>query len=291
MIIKDTLSNLHCDRALVPNDVISSLSDGEFCDKLWADAVITVGGQSSFSDKIVKKLMSGGRPVGHWNVSETGEIIDTYHNLLRVFECSIGTFFRKFVRFAGDAVNNDIYYNTWKAECDKCIPPHTGRYSKLYAVERAVIGMPENSVLNVGTGKAMDYINRFALKPSITVFATAKANGGFGAVSTFLGQAAADNQESYLIIDENELIKDINALCVSEIKKNVHIMLLNDSGAAAVKKFGENNIVPHNLTVVEALTKALGFEYISSHNKEEFDDNITQFFNDHDKPVIFEIFV
>ncbi len=291
VIIKDALSNLNCERALVPNDVISSLSDGDFCDTLWADAVITVGGQSSFGDKIVKKLMSRGMAVGHWNVSENGEVVDTYHNILRLFECSPGTFFRKFVRFAGDAVNNNTYYSLWKDECDRCVPPHTGHYSKLYAVERAVIGMPDGAVVNVGTGKAMDYLNRFALKPSISVFAVTKANGGFGAISAFLGQAAADGRESYLIIDENDFIKDINALCVSEIRKNVHIMLLNDGGASAVKKFGENNIIPHKMNVVEAFTKAIGFKYISSHNKEEFDGNIAEFFGDTEQPVIFEIFV
>ncbi len=291
VIIKDTLSNLNCDKALIPNDVINGLSDSDFCDNLWADAVITVGGQNSFSDRIVKKLMSKGLAVGHWNVSENGEIVDIYHNTLRLFECSVGTFFRKFVRFAGDAVNNNVYYSVWKDECDRCVPPHTGRYSKLYAVERFVIGMPDDIVLNLGTGKAMDYVNRFALKPSAAVFATTKTNGGSGAVSAFLGQAAADSRESYLIIDENEFIKDMNAICVSEIKSNVHIMLLNDGGAGAAKKFGENNIIPHKMNAVEALTRAVGFKYISSHDKEGFDGNISEFFAETDKPVIFEVFV
>ena len=151
--------------------------------------------------------------------------------------------------------------------------------------------MPDDITLNVGTGKSMDYLNRFALKPGVTVFATSRANGGYGSVSAFLGQAAADNKESYLLIDESDFIKDINALCVSEIKKNVHIMLLNDGGALAAKKFGEYNIIPHKMNVVEALTKALGFKYISSHNKEEFDGSITEFFAETDRPVIFEIFV
>ena len=291
VIVKDTLSNLNCDKALIPNDVINGVSDSDFCDVLWPDAVITVGGQNSFSDKILKKLMSRGMPVGHWNVSESGDIVDIYHNTLRLFECSVGTFFRKFVRFAGDAVNNNAYYSVWKDECDRCVPPHTGRYSKLYAVERFVIGMPDDIVLNVGTGKTMDYLNRFAIKPDAAVFATTRANGGSGEISAFLGQAAAENKESYLIIDENEFIKDINSLCVSEIKKNVHIMLLNDGGAVAAKKFGEQNIIPHKMNIVEALTKAVGFKYISSHNKEEFDNNISEFFAETDKPVIFEIFV
>ena len=291
VIIKDTLSNLNCDKALIPNDVINSVSDSDFCDTLWADAVITIGGQSSFSDKIVKKLMSRGSPVGHWNVSEDGEIVDIYHNVLRVFECSAGTFFRKFVRFAGDSFNDNKYYSVWKDECDRCVPPHTGHYSKLYAVERFVIGIPENAVLNIGTGRAMDHINRFAIKPSVKVFAVTRANGGYGAVSAFLGQAAVDNNESYLLIDESDFIKDINAFCVSEIKKNVHIMLLNDGGALAAKKFGEHNIISHKMNVVEAMTKALGFKYISSHNKEEFDGGISEFFAETDKPVIFEIFI
>ena len=45
------------------------------------------------------------------------------------------------------------------------------------------------------------------------------------------------------------------------------------------------------MNVVEAMTKALGFKYISSHNKEEFDGGISEFFAETDKPVIFEIFI
>ena len=272
VIIKDTMSNLNCDRALVPNDVIDSLSDSAFCDNLWADVVITIGGQTSFSDKIVKKLMSRGISVNHWNVSENGEIPDIFHNLLRVFECSAGAFFRKFVRFSDGAVNDGIYYKAWQDECDRCIPPHTSHYSKLYAIERFVIGIPDHVNLHIGTGDVTECIGRFALKPDISVSAL---NGGQGCVSAFLGQSAADERESYCLADEDEFVKDINSLYVCDTEKNMHIMLIDQSG---------RNIVEHTAEV-------LGFRYICSHDRDEFDNGIFEFFEEKERSVIFEIFI
>ena len=272
VILKDTMSNLNCDRAIVPNDVTDNLSDSAFCDNLWADVVITVGGKTSFSDKIVNKLMSKDIPVSHWNVSESGEMSDSYHNLLRVFECSTGAFFRKFVKFSDGCVNNDKYYRAWQEECDRCIPPHTSHYSNLYAIERFVIGIPDNVNLNIGTGKVMECINRFALKPDISVFAL---NGEQGCISAFLGRSAVDGRESYLLTDETEFAKDINALYVSDIEKNVHIMLINDSGKS----------------IAEHTSISLGFKYMSSHDRDGFDNVIFEFFEEKERPVIFEIFV
>ena len=272
VIIKDTMSNLNCDRAFVPNDVIDHLSDSAFCDNLWADVVITIGGQTSFSDKIVKKLMSRGIPVNHWNVSENGEIPDIFHHLLRVFECSAGAFFRKFVRFADGAENDGIYYKAWQDECDRCLPPHTSHYSKLYAIERFVIGIPDHVNLHIGAGDVMECVNRFAIKPDIPVLAL---NGGQGCIAAFLGQSAANERESYLLADEEEFVKDIHSLYVCDTEKNMHIMFINQSG---------RNIVEHTAEI-------LGFRYMCSHDRDEFDGHIFDFFEEKDKTVIFEIFI
>ena len=272
VIIKDTMSNLNCDRAFVPNDVIDHLSDSAFCDNLWADVVITIGGKTSFSDKIVKKLMSRGIPVNHWNVSENGEISDIFHHLLRVFECSAGAFFRKFVRFADGAENDGIYYKAWQDECDRCLPPHTSHYSRLYAIERFVIGIPDHVNLHIGAGDVMECVNRFAIKPDIPVLAL---NGGQGCIAAFLGQSAANERESYLLADEEEFVKDIHSLYVCDTEKNMHIMFINQSG---------RNIVEHTAEI-------LGFRYMCSHDRDEFDGHIFDFFEEKDKTVIFEIFI
>ena len=272
VIIKDTMSNLNCDRAFVPNDVIDHLSDSAFCDNLWADVVITIGGKTSFSDKIVKKLMSRGIPVNHWNVSENGEIPDIFHHLLRVFECSAGAFFRKFVRFADGAENDGTYYKAWQDECDRCLPPHTSHYSRLYAIERFVIGIPDHVNLHIGAGDVMECVNRFAIKPDIPVLAL---NGGQGCIAAFLGQSAANERESYLLADEEEFVKDIHSLYVCDTEKNMHIMFINQSG---------RNIVEHTAEI-------LGFRYMCSHDRDEFDGHIFDFFEEKDKTVIFEIFI
>ena len=272
VIIKDTMSNLNCDRAFVPNDVIENLSDNAFCDNLWADVVITVGGQTSFSDRIVKKLMSRGIPVNHWNVSEDGETADIFHNLLRIFECSAGAFFRKLVKFADGAVNNEIYYKAWQEECDRCIPPHTSHYSKLYAIERFVIGIPNHVNLHIGKGDVIECINRFALKPDISVFAL---NGGQGCIAAFLGQAEADERDSYLLAEEDGFISDIHSLYISDIETKLHIMMINTSGKNIAKNIAET----------------LGFRYMCSHDRDEFDSGIFDFFEEREKSVIFEIFI
>ena len=276
VIIKDNLSNLTIDKAVEPSNVLDSLSDMDFCDRLWADAVITVGGQSSFSEKLVQKLLSDGRDIGHWDVSQNGAVNHCFHNILRIFECPTGIFFRRFVRHAGDAVNNNSYYNAWLTECSRCNIPHTGKYSKLYAVERAVIGMPSDTLLGIGSGRVMEHINRFAINPTITVTAPTKANGGAGSIASFLGQAEDNDKECFLLIDEEDFMKDMNSLCTYRAGKNVHIMLLGDSGRTGV---------------IEALSKALGFRYMVSRSQEEFDAHIADFFDSGEQPVIFEVAV
>jgi len=55
----------------------------------------------------------------------------------------------------------------------------------------------------------------------------------------------------------------------------MHIMFINQSG---------RNIVEHTAEI-------LGFRYMCSHDRDEFDGHIFDFFEEKDKTVIFEIFI
>ena len=67
-------------------------------------------------------------------------------------------------------------------------------------------------------------------------------------------------------------------------------MLFNNWGAGLLRHHKSASITHKHNATAEGWVKSLGFTYISSHNKEEYDANIKRFTSDEDTPMFFEVF-
>ncbi len=117
-------------------------------------------------------------------------------------------------------------------------------------------------------------------------------------MSSFLGQAAAVDKPSFLVIGDLAFFYDMNALRPRHIGNNVHILLINNEGGS---EFYFNHMWKNNAsdlhTTARHHTKAEGwvrsnnFIYLSAHDKESLGAALQEFMRDDlDAPVFLEVF-
>lgn len=295
-IIVDYMSNVNFEYGI--NTVVSMDSRYASIDKvkeLLPDIVISFGGQVFSEIKV--QLRKFQNKFEHWSIQENGKIVDLFKNITTIFECSPEYFFSYF----NDRVNidNDLeYYNKFKKYNDSVIIPPEFEYSNVFAIKEVVEKIPSNSILHLSINDSIRITNFFKLNSNIKTYANIGTHGIDGCLSSFLGQSAVNEKESFLIIGDLAFFYDMNALRLKNIKKNVHILLINNHGGS---EFYFNNIwrnessdlhtsARHN-TTAEGWVKSNNFIYLSAHDKESFYDNLNTFMaNDNEAPVFFEVF-
>ena len=74
------------------------------------------------------------------------------------------------------------------------------------------------------------------------------------------------------------------------MRGNIRIMMCNNSGTDLLRHLASPSITHiHNAAACDWV-KSLGFTYLSSANKEEFDRNLERFLSEEDTPMFFEAF-
>lgn len=292
VVITDHLSNFNCEKSILSLPILRQYDNEQFNEYLYADIVITIGGRRMLNDAILPRLRAQKKSLGHWRVSEDGLVADTYRKMSNIFECSSYYFFKYFVENAGDSKNNGEYYNAWKNAEAKCADnEHTDRYSELYAVERVIKSIPENSILHLGIGNTIMFANRFHLADNVQVFCNMGTNGIDGSASTFMGNIVGTDKLSFLLIGDLSFFYDLNSVWNKELNPNIRIMMYNNGGAGLLYHLGSPAISQQHTTVAKAYIESLGFKYLSSTNAKEFDENLKTFVSaDAGKPIFFEVF-
>ena len=108
-----------------------------------------------------------------------------------------------------------------------------------------------------------------------------------------MGQGAVTDpkQLCFLMIGDLSFFYDMNSLWNKKLSGNIRIMLLNNSGAGLLRHHNAEAITYQLNAVAEGWVRSLGFTYLSSHNQEEFDQQIQRFVSDEATPMFFEVFV
>ena len=290
--ITDHLSNFYSDKAILSLPILRQYDNEKFNEFLYADIVLTIGGRRMLNDAILPRLRAQKKPLGHWRVAEDGLVADTYKKMSNVFECSSYHFFKYFVENAGDIKNNGVYYNAWKNAENSCVnTEHTDKYSELYAIERTVKGIPENSILHLGIGNTIMFANRFHLANNVQVFCNMGTNGIDGSASTFMGNIVCTDKLSFLLVGDLSFFYDLNSVWNKELTSNIRIMMFNNGGAGLLYHLGSPAISQQHKTVARAYVESLGFMYLSSHDSNEFNKNLETFLSPNvGKPIFYEVF-
>ncbi|MBP3692298.1 MAG: 2-succinyl-5-enolpyruvyl-6-hydroxy-3-cyclohexene-1-carboxylic-acid synthase, partial [Clostridia bacterium] len=123
-------------------------------------------------------------------------------------------------------------------------------------------------------------------------------NGIDGSLSSFIGQSCVHNGLCFLIIGDLSFFYDMNGLWNRYVGSNVRIML-NNNGCGEIfygnknqdKNTVGNHIAADHNTTAKGWVESIGFNYLSSKNKAEFDKNLKLFFDESTEgPVFFEVF-
>lgn len=259
------------------------------------DIVISFGGNIFQGTKELLKGFHG--DFEHWLIQPDGEMIDTYMSLNTVFECTPEYFFRYYSSHADGSKNNMEYYNQIKDYADSVMLPEFN-YCNVYAIKNMVERIPSGSVLHMAINGAIRITNYSKLQQHIKVYANIGTYGIDGCMSTFLGQACASKELSFLVIGDLAYFYDMNSMRIRHIGNNVRILLINNSGGEEfyynktwMAPTGDLHTSARHHTKAEGWVKEVGFKYLSALDKESFDKALEEFMSpDSDGSILLEVF-
>ena len=107
-----------------------------------------------------------------------------------------------------------------------------------------------------------------------------------------MGQARVSKELCFLIIGDLSFFYDMNSVWNKPLSPNIRILLNNDGGAGFLKHFKTKGITQKHNAVAKSWVESLGFDYLSAHDKEEYEKQTKRFLSeDNSNAVFFEAFV
>lgn len=294
VIATEKLSNVHCEGAIDTYTLSYALTATTFAEIL-PEIVISFGG--NFYSRLKPLLRGKQRKFRHWNINESGAVVDAFQSLTAVFESPMEYFFRFFAEQAADLTNSYTYYKAIKFRINKIKTPKIS-FSSTEAIRSLSQKIPPNSLLHLSILNSTRILQLFDLPASVRTYSNLGTFGIDGSMSTFLGQAAVNPGLCFLIIGDLSFFYDMNAAGIKGIGNNVRIMLINNGGAAEFHfSMGEKRIptinrhiaAEHSYTA-EAWLKESGFDYMCATNSKELAANMDKFTAEHlERPVVLEV--
>lgn len=243
-----------------------------------------------------------------WRISADGQIRDTFRRLRYVFEMPEESFFQHYTD--GDRKENSGYLQTCNNKIEKLrskIPDLP--FSNIWIASRIAGLIPENSTIHFGILNSLRSWNFFELPESVI---SASNVGGFGIdgdVSSLFGASVFNKEKLYFgVVGDLAFFYDLNVLGNRHIGNNLRILLVNNGKGSEFKLdgnpgsiFGEDtdkfisagkHFGNQSRTLVKNYAQALGFEYFSASNKQEFDEAYERFLTPEvtDRTMVFEVF-
>jgi 2-succinyl-5-enolpyruvyl-6-hydroxy-3-cyclohexene-1-carboxylate synthase len=296
VIVTEHLSNLQGNHIVNPYRAMSSTSQDEFNQKLRPDILISVGGTQIMNHPLVGKLRATNSEMRHWLVNNDGFYADKFYHLTSILECTQEYFFDYFVQNAGEIENDNVYYQSWldKIKEIPLLADGGSDYTQSNVEGRLLKELPKESMLHLGVGNTFMMTQHFQLDSSIEVQVNMGTNGIDGSASTFMGQVAIlpENQLAFLLIGDLSFFYDMNALYNKKLPKNIRIMMINNGKAGLLEHLKVASITQKHTAKAEGWVRDLGFDYLSSHNKTEFEENLAKFVSfESDSAIFFEVFI
>ena len=297
LILTETTSNLHHDKAIDSIDqLIFSLSDAEF-QELKPDILITFGGM--IISKRIKKFLRDYQPKEHWNI-DARKATNTFLCLSEFIQIKPVDFFSHFNEFIRPLKSD--YQPKWIAFRDERREKHLAylksiKYSDFSVFEQALNAIPESCQLQISNSSIIRYAQLFSMKATVNIFCNRGTSGIDGSTSTAIGAAYATEQQTVFITGDLSFFYDGNGLWNSNIPKNFRIIIINNSGGGIFRiipgpkatNAAQYFETPHCLTA-EYLCKMHQLEYQKAYSTETVIKELSRFFETSEKPKILEIF-
>ena len=241
-----------------------------------------------------------------WRVSEDGK----FHNRLnveklrKVFECSEKFFFDSLVK-AMPRARTKRYYKELLDELSNIKTPVLP-LSNTYISSMLAQKLPKNSLLHMSILNSLRNMDFFEVDKSVLTSCNVGGFGIDGALSTLMGQAAADKERiAFGLVGDLAFFYDMNALGIRHIGKNVRILMINNGRGVEFRlnkklegQWADDTdeyiaAEGHNGSA-KAWAESQGFVYMTANTKEEFNRQIDEFCDEDvehfNAPVLFEVF-
>jgi 2-succinyl-5-enolpyruvyl-6-hydroxy-3-cyclohexene-1-carboxylate synthase len=182
-------------------------------------------------------------------------------------------------------------------------------FSNLWIAKKTHKIIPENSTIHFAILNSLRSWNFFELPKSVESNSNVGGFGIDGCLSSLLGASFVNTDRLYFgIIGDLSFFYDLNSIGNRNVKNNLRILLINNGKGTEFRnfnnpaaQFGESadefiaaggHFGNKSRTLVKNYCESLGFEYLSSSNKDEFNQVYDKFFSNKflDRPILFEVF-
>lgn len=230
-----------------------------------------------------------------YRVSEDGEIRDTFCKLSCVFEMPELVFFNHYS--LERAESDDSYLKICKdklTELSNKIPELP--FSNIWLALKMAHRIPEGSSIHFGILNSLRSWNFFELPQTVTSMCNVGGFGIDGGVSSLIGASLSNMEKLYFgVIGDLAFFYDMNVVGNRHVGNNLRILLVNNGKGTEFRQynhlasqFGDDadryiaaagHFGNKSRELVMHYVQALGFDYISASNKDEFEQVYDQFLN------------
>lgn len=242
-----------------------------------------------------------------WRVNPDGELRDSWKSLRYVFEMSEEVFFEHYAENGGS--ENSLYTEMVDAYNELYGKVPELPFSNVWCAHRMHNEVPADCVMHYGIKNSLRSWNFFNVPDSVETYCNVGGFGIDGGLSSMLGASLANPEKLYLgVFGDLAFFYDMNCMGNRHVGNNIRIMLINNGRGQEFRNllspgsmFGEETDMfiaaaghfgNKSPELVKGYAEALGYEYITASNKEEFEKAYRRYLNPEltAKPMIFEVF-
>ena len=293
-IYTNLLSNYNGKYAVLGNLLFSTISYSDYKKDLKPDIIISIGGQTGDYPLYGVLSKQDSNHIEHWRVSISGDVVDTYDKLTKIFECSEKYFFSRLStskKAEHTYFESILRYMQFNIKID--LP-----FSNVFAAQELTQLIPDNSIVQFSILNSLRVWNLFEFKNRVFSFSNVGAFGIDGGMSTLIGQSVVSKELCFMIIGDLAFFYDMNSLGIRDIKNNLRILLINNNGGVEFKLgMKENESINRFIAAgnhfknAKGWAETCGMRYISARNKSEFIKLKEIFVSKSNQPILFELFV
>lgn len=300
-VLVENTSNLtnqrwvHCiDRTL------AGISEEEL-EKYQPDLLITLGG--AIISKRIKQFLRKAPIKSHWKAGHDFLEMNTYRKLTHSFDTNPADFVEILLSMNLNR-NASNFGSLWK-QLDflnqEKLPAffETMPYSDMAVFETLLDYIPEDSHLHMANSSVVRYCQLYDPIPSLRYFANRGTSGIDGSTSTACGVALSSPTKcNVLITGDVSFFYDTNAFWNKQLPANLRVFLINNGGGGIFRIIPgpresdqlENYFEAHHDRKAEFICKAHDVNYLSASSMGEIEVQMSDFFEESDRPKLMEIF-
>ncbi|MBT6836456.1 MAG: 2-succinyl-5-enolpyruvyl-6-hydroxy-3-cyclohexene-1-carboxylic-acid synthase [Bacteroidetes bacterium] len=306
VFVRDITANLSdFERAITFPEQIIKDADENLLKKLQPELLITFG--NYIISKELRQFIRNYPPKYHWHIGIHSSFIDTYQSLTRVLPVAPASFFSNLLREVKvfEKRSYSGYYRLWEKANSKAIQTVAQKCeqdSELGYYKKIVNAIPKNAVLHIGNSSSIRFANELSLfenknAKNIEVFSNRGSSGIDGSLSTAVGSSIVSDKLHFVIIGDQSLMYDRNALWNKYIKPNLKIILINNKGGQIFSRMegpaSQNELDEYFVNHVETDFKILANQHKLNYSKathlETFDKVFKKFVKENGAACVLEI--